>query len=175
MFDYWRFEDKRPHEQILAVIRRHPVFLLKGIIIILGLLILTIGALVFFKLSVISLIAAIIGIIFIILVSYYYLYLWYNDIYVLTDERIIDIDQNGLFNRTLAETSLDQIQEVKIEVKGPMESIFGFGKIIVQTAGPSENLILELTPKPFSAQRVINKAIYDYRKKIGIDREVQNA
>ena len=171
MLDYWKFDDQRSDEKLIVTTKRHPIFFAKAFIINIAIIIIVTAIILLIRDNLISLIAIISGLAIIFLVCYYYLYLWYNDVYVLTDERIIDVDQAGIFNRMVAETALDQIQEVKIEVKGPLESIFGFGKIVIQTAGPSENLVLELVPKPFIAQHAINNAMYEYRKKVGLDKE----
>lgn len=171
MLEGWKFEDRRPEEKIIVELKRHPIILIKGIIPMFFIFVIIIAVFVYFKFSVTAMVVLIIGLVVVALVAYYHLFLWYNDIYILTNQRLIDVDQSGLFTRKISETSLDQIQEVQVVVSGPLESIFGFGKIIVQTSGPSENIILETTPQPYKIQHLINRAYYEYRKKIGIDRE----
>lgn len=166
MFSIWKFDDKRPNEKVIIILKQHPIFLLKGIIISLIIIFMIVSMFYFFKINASTIIALIFGIFTIIFINLYYLYLWYNDLYVLTNQRIIDVDQKGLFNRVLAETSLDQIQEIKVQMTGPISHLLGIGTIVVQTAGPSENLILELVPNPFMSQKIINKAIFEYKNKI---------
>jgi membrane protein YdbS with pleckstrin-like domain len=171
MFEGWKFEDKRPEENIIIKVKRHPIVLLQGIIPMFLIFVIIIGLIAYFKFTTLTIAVFLIGLICIVLIAYYNLFLWYNDVYILTDQRLIDVDQHGLFTRRISETSLDQIQEVQVIVNGPLETIFGFGQVIVQTSGPSENFILEITPKPYKIQQSINKAYYEYRKKIGIDKQ----
>lgn len=171
MFEGWKFEDKRPEEKIILKVKRHPIVLLQGIIPMFLIFVIIIGIIIYFKFSAVTIVVFLLGLIAIVLIAYYNLFLWYNDIYILTNQRLIDVDQHGLFTRRISETSLDQIQEVQVIVNGPLETIFGFGQVIVQTSGPSENFILEITPQPYKIQQLINRAYYEYRKKIGIDKE----
>ncbi len=66
---------------------------------------------------------------------------YYLDMWIITDRRIIDIDQRGLFDREVSEIPLDHIQDVTIEVRGLIETFLKFGTIRIQTAGEREFLI----------------------------------
>jgi len=170
VFNNWKFEDKRPDEKITVTIKRHPIVLLKGLLMVLVVLGVMITVAYYYKLSMITFWDILIGLLIIAGILYYNLYLWYNDLYVLTDQRLIDVDQHSLFSRSVTSTALDQIQEVKVDIKGPLESILGYGKVMIHTSGPHENLVLEVTPKPFIVQNTINQAFHDYRDKVGITR-----
>ncbi|HUD21088.1 MAG TPA: PH domain-containing protein [Candidatus Saccharimonadales bacterium] len=60
---------------------------------------------------------------------------FYYDIIIITSERMINIDQEGLLARKTSELSLAQIQNVSAEVDGFLHSLLGFGLLIVETAG----------------------------------------
>jgi membrane protein YdbS with pleckstrin-like domain len=171
MFSLWKFEDKRPEEKVVASYKRHPIVLVAGFFQALAVVIIVVIFFILFGFQIISVVSFIIGVIAIVLISLANLFIWYNDLYVLTDQRIIDVDQKGLFSRTVSETTLDQIQEVKVEIKGFMENVLGYGTVIVQTAGPTDNLILEVIAKPIKIQQIINNASYEYRRRIGVDNE----
>ncbi len=60
---------------------------------------------------------------------------YYLDAFILTNERLVRIDQRGLFNRTVGTIGLDRIQDVTIETRGMIGTFLKYGDIIVQSAG----------------------------------------
>lgn len=63
---------------------------------------------------------------------------YYLDLWVITDRRIINIDQVSLFDRVTTTWRLDRVQEVTIGVQNIFETLLGYGSIEVQTAGPTD-------------------------------------
>ncbi len=90
--------------------------------------------------------------------SLYYLFIWmmlfgfwldyYLDYFLVTDRRVVDIEQSGLFNRSIAELRLYRIQDVTSEVKGFWATILHFGNVYIQTAAEKERFVFELVPHP---------------------------
>jgi uncharacterized membrane protein YdbT with pleckstrin-like domain len=58
---------------------------------------------------------------------------WHFSVFIVTDQRFIQIAQKGLFHRAVADLSLNQIQSVNYEVSGIQETLLGFGTIMMQT------------------------------------------
>lgn len=58
---------------------------------------------------------------------------WYFSLFILTDQRFIQITQKGFFNRTVADVPLKLIQSINYEIKGIEQTVLGFGTIIMQT------------------------------------------
>jgi len=67
---------------------------------------------------------------------YYYSYL------IVTDSRIIEIEQKSLFNRTTSELELLRIEDVKALVRGILATFLRYGDVLVETAGAEENNFL---------------------------------
>lgn len=67
---------------------------------------------------------------------------YYLSLQIITSERIIDIDQKGLFLREASELPIDNIEDVSYNQNGFWGTIFNYGDVIVQTAGsaPGHNL-----------------------------------
>ena len=63
---------------------------------------------------------------------------YWLDVFIVTDKRILDIEQKGLFHRTVSELRLYRVQDVTAEVKGFLHTIFDYGDIYIQTAGERE-------------------------------------
>lgn len=62
----------------------------------------------------------------------------YLDILILTTERIILIDQKGLFHRRVASFRLERLQDMHVEVDGIIATFFDYGTVHAETAGHSE-------------------------------------
>lgn len=79
---------------------------------------------------------------------------YFLDMWIITNERIIDIEQQGLFNRDIAEIPLRHVQDVTIEIHGIVETFLKFGTIKIQTAGEREFYIRNV-PNLYEAKEII--------------------
>lgn len=80
---------------------------------------------------------------------------YYNDIYILTEDLIVDITQAGFFHRKVAQLSLLRVQDVSSSIKGIFPTLFAYGDVLVETAGEhAEEFLLKSIPNPqkFSAK-----------------------
>lgn len=82
-------------------------------------------------------------------------YVWRNNVLAITNQRVIDIDQRGFFERNVAEVGYDKIQDVRYTIRGFWPTIFRFGTIVVQTAGEATNIELSAVQHPVEVQRLI--------------------
>jgi len=73
---------------------------------------------------------------------------WFFDIYIVTDERIIDIDFYYLLYKKFAEAELTKIQDIRYTSSGILAAIFNFGNVTVETAGEAPDIIFEAIPFP---------------------------
>ena len=64
---------------------------------------------------------------------------YYMDIFILTNKRIIRLEQMVLFGQRVSETSFQHIQDVSSKVQGLLQTFFGVGTVFVETAGEREN------------------------------------
>ncbi len=60
--------------------------------------------------------------------------LWFYNVYIVTDERIIDIDFFGLMYKNINVTQIRKIEDVNYSQKGILSSFFNFGDVVIQTA-----------------------------------------
>lgn len=86
---------------------------------------------------------------------------YYLDVYILTDRRIVDIKQNGLFNRAISELNLRQVQDVNACVDGVFPTLLHYGDVLIQTAGTQENFSFQSIPHPYE----MSKKIIDLHEK----------
>ncbi len=73
---------------------------------------------------------------------------FYLDTLIVTNDRLIDMEQNGLFSRTIAEVDLYQIQDVTSEVNGFFATMFKYGNLIIQTAGSVPKFVVHNIHNP---------------------------
>lgn len=68
---------------------------------------------------------------------------FYFDLLILTDRRIVDINQEQLFYRKISELNLRDIEDTSFIRKGFFQTYFNFGKVTIQTAGERENFEID--------------------------------
>lgn len=83
------------------------------------------------------------------------IYVWWQNRLFITDENIVDMDQVGLFQRTIATLRLSRVQDISVQVKGPMQTIFQYGTVTVQTAGEKELFHFDYVPNPYAVKAII--------------------
>lgn len=93
----------------------------------------------------ISLIAIIIG----LLLGVAAIYVWRQNRMLITNENIVDMDQHGIFSRAISTLRLSRVQDVTVSVKGPMQTIFKYGTINIETAGEKDLFEFDYVPDPY--------------------------
>lgn len=84
---------------------------------------------------------------------------WFFDVWIITEDKIIDDELVRLFSYRRLEIDLRQVQDVRCEVTGIMPNLFKFGDIIVQSAGKEGELRLLSIYEPYKAARKIALAV----------------
>jgi hypothetical protein len=80
---------------------------------------------------------------------------YYLDVWVITNERIVNIEQRGLFKREISELRLEKVQDLTTEIGGIISTLFDFGDLYVQTAGKRERFLFKSIPHPERIKDVI--------------------
>jgi uncharacterized membrane protein YdbT with pleckstrin-like domain len=81
--------------------------------------------------------------------------LYYLNMYIVTNERIVDVDQKGLFAHHVSELNLEKVEDVTSEVNGILGHLFDYGTVYIQTAGTKERFDFENVPNPGHITKVI--------------------
>ena len=85
---------------------------------------------------------------------------WFFNIFIVTNERIVDIDFVNLLHKNISETQLERVQDISYKTSGILATMFNFGDVTIQTAGEMPNFIFERVPKPSEVVDIIS----DYAK-----------
>lgn len=80
---------------------------------------------------------------------------WYFDVYIITDERVIDIEFNNLLNKKFSEAKLSMIQDITSRVTGVAQTMFNYGSVYVQTAAEVPEICFEMVPNPEKIIKVL--------------------
>ncbi len=85
------------------------------------------------------------------------------DFYIITNERIIAIEQLSFLNRTVRECSLEQVQEVNGFARGLLENILNFWCVTIRTASDISEFNMQIAPEPLENARIILNIIQEYK------------
>lgn len=86
--------------------------------------------------------------------------LWNSNIVIVTNQRVMVINLPTPINRKVTEVPLTNIQDISFESAGILETIFGFGDVLLQTAGSKSNdIILKDLEAPYDVQQLISEAM----------------
>jgi hypothetical protein len=77
------------------------------------------------------------------------------DVWIVTDQRIINIEQKGLFSRVVSELELENIQDITSDVRGVIATFLNYGDLFVQTAAEKERFIFRNIPDPYKVKDMI--------------------
>ena len=128
------FDGQREGEEVQFVFRRHfltaksgVIFLILMIMIGAGLTLLWPNNMMIFETFLALILVGVLGFLY----SYM---LWYFSIYIVTNQRIRQISQRGLFKKSVVDLGLDKIQSISYGVSGIRAGLMGYGTIVIQTA-----------------------------------------
>ena len=111
----------------------------------------------------------------VLLAAFFFFFVdYYLDMWVVTGIRIIDVEQHGLFSRTVSEIPLERVQDVTTETHGIIRTLLGFGTIRIQTAGEREFLIHDV-PNPERVKEIILHEAKQQNKNSNIKMQNDNA
>ena len=156
-----RFENQEARERIILLLRQHwvtQVYWIAGTL--LGLLV----PLIFVWVPILNFLPA--NYQFMSLVGWYLLLIayiyekfisWYYQVFIITDERVIDINFHNLIYKELSETKIDNIQDVTYRQGGVLRAVFNFGDVFIQTAGKEREFMIEGAPEPNRVVKIINE------------------
>ncbi len=139
------------HRDIFVAVRRIILFIL---LLLLPILLLAVGNALFPDLVYYQTTMIIVG----LSLSAYLLFIWLLlffsmidyllDIWVITDRRIIDVQQNGFFSRKISEQMLSKIQDISSDTSGFWPTVWKYGDLTVQTAAEQNKFFFEEIPDP---------------------------
>lgn len=113
----------------------------------------------------ISINLSIVGFLLLMLMFFFFvaiIWIWRRNIIIVTNQHLVDIDQTGLFHRVVSTQSLSRIQDVRSDIRGPLQTFLQYGTIVIQTAGENQNFSFDYIPHPHQVERYILDIHHQY-------------
>lgn len=154
------FDLQRDSEEVLLLIREHPITQIPWILNTLGLIIIltiintlippmfTVQQVLFFNIFAGSTIFA---------YSWLNFLRWYFQVGIITNERILDIDFKSILYKEVSITNIANIEEISTRSGGYIGALFNYGDIFIKTAGANEDIEFHKAPNPTIVIKLINK------------------
>lgn len=109
--------------------------------------------------------------------------LWRQSMMILDDDKIIIINQTGIFDRTVSQIQINKISDISFRKKGLWQTIGNFGSIAIQINSAAEKIIVNNLKHPETVQKELWAAQeefasptneYSEAELLGIIREIRN-
>lgn len=84
---------------------------------------------------------------------------WFFNIYIITDERIIDVDFYNLLFKRVSEAKLENIEDITSSNSGLLQSIIDFGDVRIQTAAEIPQIEFERVPHPDKVAKFLSEML----------------
>lgn len=88
----------------------------------------------------------------------------YLSLQIITEMRMVDVDQSGLFGREVTEIQIENVEEVTSKASGILATVFNFGNVTVQTSGAQIGFVFENVAHPETVKKLILD-LYEQRKR----------
>jgi hypothetical protein len=160
------YESQNKDEVIVMIIRKHILTLVPRVLTFLGMLIFPIVLIYILSTLDVTLVASS-GLMILGLVIFWYLFTltfslqtyiyWYYNVFLVTNQRVVDIDTDYIGASRTSGTSINSVEDISVAQHAFFQNVFDFGNIELQTAGARNEFEMVNVPKP----RVIEDTILD--------------
>ncbi len=166
-----KFIQKQQDEEVVLMLRAHPITNFKWIVtVILALLLpeilIAFGALAEIPFRVVF-VGRLVWYLMMLGFSFEKFLSWYYSVFIVTNERVIDIDFVNLLYRVVSYANLDHIEEPAMVAGGFIRSIFKYGDVSVATAAEKSTIEAMGVPHPDKVIRIVSELAEDYERAHG--------
>ena len=81
--------------------------------------------------------------------------IYYLNVWIVTNKRVVDVAQSGIFNQRISELTFPNVEDITSDTSGIFGTFFSFGHVEIQTAGAQEHFIFNNVPNPKDIERLI--------------------
>ena len=90
--------------------------------------------------------------------GYFTWYRYQNDVWVITNQRIIDSTKFNWIKQRMASADLVDVEDINVVREGLLPTMFNYGDLRVQTAGEVANFVLAGIPGPSKVLAVVDSS-----------------
>ena len=164
-----RFVTQQDDEEIVLLLRAHPITNIGWILLVLAMLLLPVVV------GMSGIIAGLpAGFLFVGRLTWYlvtlmfafekYLY-WHYSVFIITNERLVDIDFENLMWRVVTYANLNHIEEPAMVTGGFVRSIFQYGDVYVTTASEQPSVEALAVPWPEKVVDIVSRLSEELEKR----------
>lgn len=159
------FDTQASNEQIVLLLRPHPITLLKQTVLV-------IAAIIFPLVAGNSFLTDFFphNYLFAMGLAWYMLTFsfalqtfldWFFSVFIITDERVIDVDFLSLLSKDVSAAKIDVIEDISSKTGGFLASIVDYGTVYIQTAGEHPEIQFENVPHPARVAALLNELMLE--------------
>lgn len=89
--------------------------------------------------------------------AYFIWYAWVHDVWVITNQRLVDGQKRHWFHEEVSTADLMHVQDVALDRHGVLATLLKFGDLRVQTAAEVEEFILRKIPHPQDVLAILDR------------------
>jgi hypothetical protein len=89
--------------------------------------------------------------------GYFTWYKYQNDLWVVTNQRIVDSMKKHWFSHRMSSADLVNVEDMSVNREGIFPTLFNYGDLLCQTAGAQEKFILSGIPEPTEVLGVVDR------------------
>ena len=126
------FVGQQDGEEIQLVLRRHHSVMARGLVMAGLVLAISAAPLLVWKLQWLWLVF-LAGLLLAVIIVFNTWIKWYYGVYIVTNRRVRQQIQRGLFHKTTIDVYLDKVQNISYNISGLKGSLLGYGTILLRT------------------------------------------
>ena len=84
-------------------------------------------------------------------------YRFHNDVWVITNQRLIDSYRRNPFDMNISTADLVNVQDMSVERTGILRTMLDFGNIVCQTASSDQDFNITGVPNPRQTQALVDR------------------
>lgn len=81
--------------------------------------------------------------------------------YIITDERIIDVDFYSMIYKSVSEAKLEKVEDVTATTAGFLGAFLNYGNISIQTAAEKREFEFLKVPQPAKVTKFLNELLLE--------------
>lgn len=146
------------NEKIGLIARRHPITLVPGLLTSMALIVIPFFFIFpLFRFGMPGVGVFLISVLTGIVAALRSFLLWDSNVLIVTNRRIVDVDQKGVFSRFVTEAALDSVSDVAWKRHGVLETLLSIGSVSIKCSSLSRTLEIVRTSHPEKLHETINE------------------
>lgn len=165
------FDVQHDDEPVLMLLRQHPIVTVGWIVTSIFLLLVPLSLTVFPFLSWLPRNFQIISLVgwYVLVTGFIFerFLIWFFNVYIITDERVIDVDFYSLVFKHISEAKIENIEDITTQTTGLLQSLLDYGDVRIQTSAEIPQIEFEKVPHPQKVSKFLSEMlIQEEREKI---------